>query len=177
MTEQFDAPAPDVLASLLWLAMPVAVVGAAVEGQRTCATGTLSYVATRPATVATPLARSSSAYRMAHASGMFSLSLLRDDQAEVAVLASRHHTSDDKFSEIGLEATSWFNVPALLDCGTVLWCSLTRESLVGNSVVCVGTVQHVTRVADAAAPLLRSGHAYHSLGAALDVIDESTYPL
>ena len=167
----------EVLESLRWLAMPVAVVGAAVDDHRTCATGTLSYVSTRPATVVTPLARSSSAYQLAHSSGMFSLSLLRDDQAKVAVLAARHHSSGDKFTVLGLAIESWFNVPALADCGTILWCELTGEVASGNQVVCVGTVKKVSTPAQGSRPLLRSEGAYRSLGAAIDVADESPYPL
>ena len=72
----------EILDTLHWLAMPVVVVGAGVNADRSCATGTLSYVSLRPPMIATSLARSSRTYQLAHESGHFSISFLRNDQAD-----------------------------------------------------------------------------------------------
>lgn len=170
------ATSPDALDTLHWLAMPVVVVGAAVGDERSCATGTLSYVSLSPPMIATSMARTSHTYQLAHDSQRLSISFLRDDQADVATSAARHLTTSDKFHELSLATQERSGVPALLNCGAVLWCSVEQEHAVGDSVLCVGRVISVTSASDKE-PLLRFGGHYHALGASVEAPGELPYPL
>ncbi|HEY5303631.1 MAG TPA: flavin reductase family protein [Acidimicrobiales bacterium] len=176
-----DAESPDaiqqILETLHWLTMPVGVVGAARGSERSCATGTLSYVSLRPPMIATSLSRTSRTYELAHRSRHFSISLLRDDQTDVAVLAARRGTTSDKFEELGIDIRERTDVPALADCGAVLWCSIEQECPVGDYVLCIGRVEEAVDGDRGAGPLVRLGGRYHAMGKELDVADESSYPL
>jgi flavin reductase (DIM6/NTAB) family NADH-FMN oxidoreductase RutF len=166
-----------VLTALRWLAMPVCVVGAGVGADRSCATGTMSYVTLEPAVVATSLALSSRTYDIAHRAGAFSLSLLREDQDELAVAAARRATSSDKFSDLSLDVRWWNDVPALSDCGAVLWCSIDQEHVVGDHVVCVGGVHAAYGGLSDASALLRYAGGYHAVGRRTPAVDDAPYPL
>ena len=166
-----------ILRSLHWLAMPVAVVGAARGSERSCATGTLSYVSLSPPMIATSLSRTSKTYELAHRSRQFSISLIRDDQANIAVLAARRGATIDKFRELDIGIQQWSDVPALEDCGAVLWCSIEQECPVGDYVLCVGHVHMATEGPGGKSPLLRFDGRYHRSGERLAVTDESSYPL
>lgn len=173
MTESSE----DSLNALRWLTMPVAVVAAASGSRRSCATGTLNYVSLRPAMISTSLAHMSRTYELAHESRAFSVSLLRDDQSDVAVRAAIHCRNADKFEELSLDVQSWSDVPALRDCGVVVWCSVQQEMTVGDYVVFIGRVEHaIVRANGTAGPLVRFGGAYHEVGERLE-IDETPYPL
>ena len=166
-----------ILESLHWLAMPVAVVGAARGSDRSCATGTLNYVSLSPPMIATSLSRTSKTYGLAHQSKRFSISLIREDQADIAVLAARRGATVDKFRELNLGIQQWSDVPALKDCGAVLWCSIEQECPVGDYVLCVGRVQMAADGPRGRGPLLRFDGRYHRSGEQLAVTDESSYPL
>lgn len=167
----------EILDTLHWLAMPVVVVAAAANNERSCATGTLSYVSLQPPMIATSLASSSRTYQLAHESGYFSVSFLRNDQADVAALTARHGSSSDKFEELNLEAQEWSSVPALRDCGAVLWCSIEQEHRVGDSILCVAQVRWSEPGSADGNPLLRFGGQYHEMGPRVEVSGELPYPL
>ena len=157
--------------------MPVVVVGSCAQSARSCATGTLSYVSLRPPLVAASLSQFSRTYQLAHESGYFSVSFLRDDQVDVAVSAAKRGVTTDKFVELGLGVLEWNGVPALADCGAVVWCSIEQEHPVGDSVLCVGQIRWSTPGSSDGAPLLRFGGRYHALGRGIDAANESPYPL
>ena len=163
----------DILQALRRRAMPVGIVGAASGGERSCATGTQSYVSLRPPMIAL----SSRTYELAHEVGFFSVSVLRDEQAGLAVPAAEKATTKDKFGESNLDSQQWHNVPALADCGAVLWCSLEQQHPVGNYVLCVGRIVKATLGTNRADSLIRFGGRYHAMGDPLDVAGESPYPL
>jgi flavin reductase (DIM6/NTAB) family NADH-FMN oxidoreductase RutF len=127
--------------------------------------------------IATSLAREGRTYQLAHESRLLSISLLRGDQVEVAVMAARHGSAANKFDELNFGVQQWSDVPALRDCGAVMWCSLEQEHSVGDAVLCVGEVQWVTSGSRDAGPLLRFGGRYHAMGDLLEVADELPYPL
>jgi len=160
--------------ALAGLPMPVAVVAAASNGARSCSTGTLLYVSYTPALVATPLARTSRTLALLRRRGAFSLSVLGDDQAELAVRAAR--TSEgDKFAEQSIPVVDDDLAPGVAGAALVLWCSLDSTSETEGSVVCVGRVDRFHR--GERKPLLRFDRGYHALGTGIAVAEESRYPL
>jgi flavin reductase (DIM6/NTAB) family NADH-FMN oxidoreductase RutF len=167
----------EILHALRAVAMPVCIVGVGSGIERSCATGTLSYVSLRPPMISTSLSRSSMTYELAHKSGFFSISLLRDDQASVAASAGRRGATKDKFSELDLLAVMRSEVPALEDCNAVMWCSIEQECAAGDYVVCVGRIEKVTAGSKVGPPLLRYEGRYHAMGEQLETTEESTYPL
>lgn len=167
----------EILQALRLLAMPVCIVGAEYSSESSCATGTLSYVSLRPPMISTSLSQTSTTYQLAHRSKAFSISLLRDDQADVAGHAGKHGTTSDKFSELHLDAQRWSDVPALADCAAVMWCSIEQECVVGDYILCIGRIQSVMVGARDGHSLLRYAGRYHAMGEQLDDVDVSSYPL
>jgi flavin reductase (DIM6/NTAB) family NADH-FMN oxidoreductase RutF len=175
--EAMSSEQEEILDTLHWLAMPVVVVAAAANSERSCATGTLSYVSLQPPMISTSLAGSSRTYQLAHQSGQFSISFLRANQADVAALTAHHGSTPDKFEELGVGTQEWSGVPALEDCGAVLWCSIEQEHRVGDSFLCVARVQWSTPGSPEGVPLLRFGGQYHEMGDRVQVSGELPYPL
>src|SRR5207244_5929929 len=106
---------------------------AAAGDERSCATGTATYVSLEPPRLATPLAPASRTRRLAEASGEFSVSILSEAQAELAVRAA---SSAD--CEVPVDG-----------CVAVYWCEL--ESADGPLLV--GRIRDA--VTAELAPLLR----------------------
>jgi flavin reductase (DIM6/NTAB) family NADH-FMN oxidoreductase RutF len=127
--------------------------------------------------ISTSLSHKSTTYQLAHRSKAFSISLLRDDQANVAAEAGRHGTTPDKFSELNLDAQRWSDVPALADCAAVMWCSIEQECVVGDYIMCIGLIQSVKIGSQDGHSLLRYAGRYHAMGNQLDDVDVSSYPL
>jgi flavin reductase (DIM6/NTAB) family NADH-FMN oxidoreductase RutF len=167
----------EVLQALRTLAMPVCLVGSAFSSESSCATSTLSYVSLRPPTISTSLSRTSKTYELAHKSKAFSISLLRDDQAGIAVIAGKHGTTPDKFSELDIEVRDSSGIPAMEDADTVMWCTIEQECTVGEYVLCVGRIESVAVKSSDGGPLLRYEGRYHALGGQLANVDASSYPL
>jgi flavin reductase (DIM6/NTAB) family NADH-FMN oxidoreductase RutF len=167
----------DVSEALAHVPLPVVVVGAAWEGRRSCSTGTLTYVSYSPPLVATPLNAKSRTYALVRASGAFSLSLLAEDQAELAVRAAAP-SDGDKFAEQRipvLEPPDGAGAPAVEGAAAVLWCELDSTADAGGNVLCIGRVGLWSSRPHA--PLLRLEHRYRGIGAVIDVEDEAPYPL
>jgi flavin reductase (DIM6/NTAB) family NADH-FMN oxidoreductase RutF len=127
--------------------------------------------------ISTSLSRSSKTYELAHKSTAFSISLLRADQAGIAAIAGKHGTTSDKFAELNIDAQRRSEVPALEDCGAVIWCSIHQEIPVGDYVLCVGRIDSVSVGSQTPGPLLRFAGRYHAMGNQLDDVDASSYPL
>jgi len=163
-----------VLASL---PLPVAIVAAAAGGERSCATGTVCYLALDPPLLATPLAATRRTYRLLEASREFSVSILGDGQAELAVRAASG-AGRDTFAERGipvLDPPAGRAAPGVAGSVAVLWCGLESVHPVAGSVVVVGAVLHA--VTGAGEPLLRFRRRYRALGAEVAVAEEAAYPL
>ena len=71
------------------LPLPVAIVAAAAGDERSCSTGTVSYVSYEPPLLAVPLSARGRTAQLVRESGELSVSLLGDGQAELAVRAAR----------------------------------------------------------------------------------------
>jgi flavin reductase (DIM6/NTAB) family NADH-FMN oxidoreductase RutF len=163
--------------ALARLPLPVAIVGAASGGERSCSTGTLTYVSFEPPPVATPLAAASRTCRLLRESGEFSLSLLAAGQAELAVRAAAP-SDGDKFAEQSipvLAAPAGAAAPAVDGAATVLWCALESVTEAGRYLLCVGRV--TAAATGAGEPLLRFERRYRALGADVPVAEEAPYPL
>jgi flavin reductase (DIM6/NTAB) family NADH-FMN oxidoreductase RutF len=160
--------------ALLALPLPVAVVAAASNGARSCSTGTLTYVSYAPPLVATPLATTSRTLALLRERGAFSISVLADDQAELAVRAARP-SDGDKFAEQSIPVLDDEVAPAVAGAALVLWCVLESTGEAGSHVLCVGRVERSRR--GEGEPLLRFDRRYRALGAGIDVAQEARYPL
>jgi flavin reductase (DIM6/NTAB) family NADH-FMN oxidoreductase RutF len=160
--------------ALAALPLPVVVVAAAAGGVRSCSTGTLTYVSYAPALVATPLASTSRTLALLRERGAFSISVLGDDQAELAVRAARP-SDGDKFTEHSIPLLDDDVAPAVAGAPLVLWCVLESADEAGSSVLCVGRVERARRTEGE--PLLRFDHRYRALGRGIDVAEEASYPL
>src|SRR5437667_12869768 len=79
---------------------PVAIIGAAHNGERSCATGTVMYVSHVPPMLAIAEHPGSRTTRLIKASGEFSVSLLHDSQQEFAIAAGRSAEGPDKFAAL-----------------------------------------------------------------------------
>lgn len=159
--------------ALAGLPMAVVVVAAAHGGERTCSTGTLTYVSYDPPLVATPLAASSHTLRLLREAGEFSVSVLAANQSEIAVRAAQS-SSGDKFAEQSIGVLDG-SVPAVADASLVLYCALISVAQAGAHRLCVGEVR--SSLAGNSEPLLRYDHAYRALGDAVTVAEEADYPL
>jgi flavin reductase (DIM6/NTAB) family NADH-FMN oxidoreductase RutF len=160
--------------SLASLPLPVAVVAAAVGSERSCSTGTMTYVSYSPPLVAAPLSTASRTLSLVRQSNAFSLSLLADDQAEVAVRAARP-SDRDTFAEHEVPLLDHERGPAVAGAALVLWCALESVADAGSSVLCIGRVEG--SLTGAREPLLRFGRRYRTLGDAREVVEEARYPL
>lgn len=154
--------------------LPVAVVAAASNGARSCSTGTLTYVSYAPPLVATPFARASRTLALLQERGTFSISLLADDQAELAVRAAQP-SDGDKFAEQAIPVLEDEASPAVAGAALVLWCKLESTSVAGSHVLCVGRVERSYR--GEREPLLRFDRRYRALGDTIAVAEEARYPL
>jgi flavin reductase (DIM6/NTAB) family NADH-FMN oxidoreductase RutF len=153
------------------LPLPVVIISAESGGERTCSTGTVTYVSFDPPVIATPLGGRTG--RFARASGEFSVSVLSDAQAELAVRAAR--TSEgDKFADQQIpivEPPAGFAAPGVAGSVAVYWC---RVDQAGERLL-VGRVEQSS--SSDAEPLLRFRRRYRGLGAELTVAEEAAYPL
>jgi flavin reductase (DIM6/NTAB) family NADH-FMN oxidoreductase RutF len=130
-------------AALAQIAHPVAIVAAAAGQERSCATGTVTYVSHDPPLVATALHPDSRTARIARASGAFSISLLTASQQDVAEAAAQPAQSADKFAELripALEAPEARLPAGVAGSIAVLWCAVREERPAGDHLLFVGEV-------------------------------------
>ena len=160
--------------ALAALPLPVAVVAAASGDARSCSTGTLTYVSYAPPLVVTPLAKASRTLALLRERGAFSVSVLADDQAELAVRASQP-SERDKFAEQSIPVVDDDVAPAVGGAALVLWCTLESTADAAEYSLCVGRVERSRR--GDREPLLRYGRRYRALGSGIAVAAEARYPL
>ena len=171
------APATAALSSI---AMPVVVVGAAEGGERSCATGTVMYTSLVPPEVAIALHPGSRTCGLVRAAGEFSISILGEDQRDVADRAGRSAPGPDKLAATGIEpveAPSGFAAPGVAGSIAVLWCRVTREVETGDHVLVIGRVEEHRSLGSTAVPLLRTARRYAALGGWRSDATDDRYPL
>jgi len=149
------------------IAHPVAIVGAAHEGERSCGTGTTMYVSLSPAMIAIAEHPGSRTARLIKASGEFSVSLLHDSQQDIAVAAGKSADGPDKFATLkirAVEAPSGLKAPGVDGSIAILWCRVAQSLTTGDHQLYVGEIvaHHIDdRRWD---PLLRYRRRYFRLG-------------
>ena len=125
------------------IAHPVAIIGAAHAGERSCATGTTMYVSLSPAMVAIAEHHGSRTTRLIQGSGQFSVSLLHDSQQEIAAAAGKSASGPDKFATLRIpvvEAPEGLSAPAVAGSLAILWCRVARSVETGDHLLFVGEV-------------------------------------
>jgi flavin reductase (DIM6/NTAB) family NADH-FMN oxidoreductase RutF len=149
------------------IAHPVAIIGAAHGGERSCGTGTTMYVSLSPAMIAIAEHPGSRTARLIRDSGEFSVSLLHDSQQDLAAAAGKSAPGPDKFATLRIgvvEAPEGLGAPAVDGSLAVLWCRVVRSLETGDHQLFIGEVaaHHVDeRRVD---PLLRYRRRYMRSG-------------
>jgi 3-hydroxy-9,10-secoandrosta-1,3,5(10)-triene-9,17-dione monooxygenase reductase component len=149
------------------IAHPVAIVGAAYGGERSCGTGTVTYVSLSPAMVAIAEHHGSRTARLIRESGQFSVSLLHDSQQDLAAAAGKSAAGPDKFATLRIsvaEPPDGLSAPAVAGSVAILWCRVTQSIETGDHRLFVGEIaaHHIDdRRVD---PLLRYRRRYMRSG-------------
>ena len=149
------------------IAHPVAIVGAAHGGERSCGTGTLMYVSLSPAMVAIAEHHGSRTARLIRESGQFSVSLLHDSQQDLAAAAGKSAAGPDKFATLRIsvaEPPDGLSAPAVAGSIAILWCRVMQSIETGDHRLFVGEIaaHHIDdRRVD---PLLRYRRRYMRSG-------------
>src|SRR2546425_2247908 len=124
------------------IAHPVAIIGAAHEGERSCGTGTVMYVSHVPRMVAIAEHPGSGTTPLSRAWRAFSVSLLHDSQQELAVAAGKSAEGPDKFAALKIPVIEQpgFATPAVEGSIAMLWCQVREERPTGDHILFVGEV-------------------------------------
>lgn len=149
------------------IAHVVTIVAAAHGGERSCGTGTCMYVSLAPPMIAIAEHTGSRTTRLIRESGEFSVSLLRDDQQDLAAAAGRSAAGPDKLATLGIRAVEppeGMRAPGVAAALAVLWCRVTATVPTGDHLLFVGevTAHQVDPLHDD--PLLRFARRYARLG-------------
>ena len=155
--------------ALSGLPLSVVLVAAGQGSERSCATGTAMYVSFAPPRLVIALHPGSKTCALVEATGRFSVSVLADDQQDLAVRAGRSGHGPDKFVSLGVDAALGpHGDPALAKAAIALWCRVVEVLDVGDHRLFVGEVEAYDRsgldAADARPALLRHRRRYASIG-------------
>jgi flavin reductase (DIM6/NTAB) family NADH-FMN oxidoreductase RutF len=149
------------------IAHPVAIIGAAHGGERSCGTGTAMYVSLAPAMIAIAEHPGSRTARLVRESREFSLSLLHDSQQDLAAAAGRSAAGPDKFATLKIatvEAPSGWAAPGVAGSIAVLWCRVVHTAPTGDHELFVGQIVAHQVDDNRWEPLLRYRRRYFRLG-------------
>ncbi|MDP9252505.1 MAG: flavin reductase family protein [Chloroflexota bacterium] len=149
------------------IAHPVAIIGAAHGGERSCGTGTTMYVSLSPPMVAVAEHHGSRTTRLIRDSGEFSVSLLHDSQQDLAAAAGKSAAGPDKFATLRIpvaEPPEGLSAPAVAGSIAILWCRVARSVETGDHLLFVGEVvaHHIDE--RKVEPLLRHRRRYMRSG-------------
>ena len=168
-------------AALSTVPLAVVLIGAGEAATRGCATGTAMYVSFAPPRLAIALHPGSRTTALVRSSGWFSVSVLRDDQVDLAVRAGKSGGGGDKFAHLGEAVVLGpASTPALADAAAVIWCRVVDETASGDHQLFVGEVAAWDRRAmdraDARPALVRHQRRYASIGPWLSSEAPEGYP-
>jgi flavin reductase (DIM6/NTAB) family NADH-FMN oxidoreductase RutF len=167
-------------AALSQLPHPVVVIGAAADGERSCATGTAMYVSHAPAQVAIALHPGSHTAKLIDRSGAFSLSILTRDQQGIAEAAGRSGPSgQDKLTALGIpvaDPPSGAVAPAVEGSLAILWCKVVHRVPSGDHIVQIGDVVAHRADPTKADALLRFRRRYFDIGESRSDESPEGYP-
>jgi flavin reductase (DIM6/NTAB) family NADH-FMN oxidoreductase RutF len=157
---------------------PVVLIGGAHGDRRSCSTGTAMYVSFSPPSLAIAQHPGSRTTALIQESGEFSISVLTEDQLDVAMGAGRSVPGPDKFEALGLplvDPPDGLGVPGLADSIAVIWCRVTSSQAIGDHVLFTGDVVDAVRPSSRPA-LLRHRRRYARLGVWLSDEAPEGYP-
>jgi flavin reductase (DIM6/NTAB) family NADH-FMN oxidoreductase RutF len=166
------AAAPDryalAKAALSQLPHPVVVIGAAADGERSCATGTAMYVSHAPAQIVIALHPGSNTSKLIDRSGAFCVSILTQAQQGIAEAAGRSGPSgQDKLTALGIpvaDPPQGMTAPGVAGSIAILWCTVVHRIPSGDHIVHIGDViAHQTDPTKTDA-LLRFRRRYFNIG-------------
>ncbi len=154
--------------ALAQLPHPVVVIGAAADGERSCATGTAMYVSHAPAQVVIALHPGSHTAKLIDSSKEFSISVLTQAQQDVAEAAGRSGPpGQDKLTALRIpvaDPPAGVSAPAVAGSVAVLWCRVVHRVPTGDHVIHIGeVVAHRTDPTKLDA-LLRFRRRYFNIG-------------
>ena len=161
------------------IAHPVAIIGAAHGGERSCATGTTMYVSLDPAMVAVAEHHGSRTTRLVTESGEFSVSLLHDSQQDLAVAAGKSAAGPDKFATLKIpvaEPPAGLTAPGVEKSLAILWCRVVRSIETGDHLLFVGEVVAHRVDERKVEPLLRYRRRYARIGHSTSDESPEGYP-
>lgn len=168
-------------AALSGVPLAVVLVGAGSGTDRSCATGTAMYVSFAPPRLAIALHPGSRTCAFVEATGRFSISVMTEDQVELAGRAGRSGGGADKFAALGMTVVEdAAGTPALAAAPLIAWCRVVEDLAVGDHRLFVGEVTAYDRAGlddpDTPAALVRHQRRYASIGQWLSEEAPEGYP-
>lgn len=154
--------------ALSQLPHPVCVIGAAADGERSCATGTAMYVSLAPAQIAIALHPGSTTAKLIERSGEFAVSVLTQAQQDIAAAAGRPGPpGEDKLTALRIpvvDAPPGVSAPGIAGSIAILWCRVVHRLATGDHVLHVGEVTAHRPEATKLDALLRFRRRYWNIG-------------
>lgn len=140
------------------------------------------YVSFAPPRFAIALHPGSRTSALVTASGLFSISVLRDDQVNLATRAGRSGRGRDKFAELNADVVIGPNdTPALADGAAAVWCRVVADHSVGDHRLLIGEVEAWSSPAGGRMlprpALVRHLRRYAALGPWLSAESPEGYPV
>ena len=166
--------------ALSQLPHPVVVIGAAADGERSCATGTAMYVSLSPAQVAIALHPGSHTAKLIERSGEFSVSVLRQAQQDIAAAAGRSGPpGEDKLTALRIpvaDPPAGSSAPAVAGSIAVMWCRVVGRVATGDHVLQIGEVVAHRGDQHKSDALLRFRRRYWNIGRSTSDESPEGYP-
>jgi flavin reductase (DIM6/NTAB) family NADH-FMN oxidoreductase RutF len=167
-------------AALSQLPHPVVVIGAAADGERSCATGTAMYVSHAPAQVVIALHPGSHTSKLIDKSREFAVSVLTRSQQHIAEAAGHSGPAgQDKLTALGIpvaDPPAGAAAPGVAGSLAILWCRVVHRVPSGDHIVHIGEV--VGHQADPTKldALLRFRRRYFDIGHWTSEVSPEGYP-
>jgi flavin reductase (DIM6/NTAB) family NADH-FMN oxidoreductase RutF len=167
--------------ALSGIPLAVVIVGAGRGTDRSCATGTAMYVSFSPAQLAIALHPGSRTCALVESHARFSISVLADDQVDLAVRAGHSGGDRDKFAALDIPVVDGPDgTPAVAGAPARLWCRVVGQHPVGDHLLFIGEVEAYDRSGlddPAGRPaLVRHRRRYASIGEWLSDEAPEGYP-
>ena len=154
--------------ALAQLPHPVVVIGAAADGERSCATGTAMYVSLAPALIAIAVHPGSNTAKLIERSGEFSISVLTHAQQDIASGAGHSGPpGEDKLTALGIpvvDPPGGCSAPGVAGSIAVMWCRVVERLPTGDQVLQIGEVVAHTGDEHKVDALLRFRRRYWNIG-------------
>jgi flavin reductase (DIM6/NTAB) family NADH-FMN oxidoreductase RutF len=148
------------------IAHPVVIVSAADGGERSCATATTMYVSHVPPMIVVAEHPGSRTTRLIQASGEFSVSVLHDNQQDLAMAAGKSASGPDKFASLKIPVVTrpGTATPAVDGSIAILWCRVVFSRPTGDHVLFLGELSDSVVDESKVDALLRYRRRYLRIG-------------